>query len=121
MSSLEKILAIKHLTVTQLKEGEQFFDYIYSDELLGRHILIEYDAGYEGEEFITLLSVFFYTEEFSGRYRLYADTDEDESVLKAYRPICDLVEFIENTTDEALMDNLSSIAISGFGSDAYKN
>jgi hypothetical protein len=36
--------------------------------------------------------------------------------LKAYPIICDVVKLIEKATEEALMDSVSSIAISGFGS-----
>jgi len=51
-----------------------------------------------------------------GHYRIYADSDEDQCILKVYRVICDLVEVIEMITDEALSDNLSDISIIGFAS-----
>jgi hypothetical protein len=116
---MEKLLAIKGIkSVTYTDKKGVAYKYFYTDQLLAGNIIIEFfelEREEEEEELVeeegyskyeTSIIAYTIQDKICHKFTILFDTRPYVPTLYQYRMILDLVEIIENSQDNALIDNL---------------
>jgi hypothetical protein len=114
---MEKLLAVKDLKMLRTNQGEKVIDYIYTDQLLERQILIQCDSNQEENLIYTEIIVHCYNDLIYSSNIMYLSVDDHISDIVICDIIFRLVEVLNFYLGDDLIAALRGSSDGGFSSD----